>query len=95
MKESTVSSTTLKSHAAALVSMCQRLIMIMVSSKEWKALQRDIEAFAACLDNCVEFLDETNAKMKATHERIVPARSIDRASVGYRPCAKYVESQYL
>lgn len=95
MKESTVSSTTLKSRAAALVSICQRLIMIMVSSKEWKALQRDIESFAACLDNCVEFLDETNAKMKVNHERIVPARSIDRASVGYRPCAKYVESQYL
>lgn len=95
MKESTVSSTTLKSRAAALVSMCQRLIMIMVSSKEWKALQRDIESFAACLVNCVEFLDETNAKMKVNHERIVPARSIDRASVGYRPCAKYVESQYL
>ena len=75
--------------------MCQRLIMIMVSSKEWKALQRGIESISACLDNCVEFLDEINEKMRANHERIVPARSIDRTSVGYRPCAKYVESQYL
>ena len=51
MKESTVSSTTLKLHADTIFGMYQK--PIMVSSKEWKALQRHIESFVACLVNCV------------------------------------------
>lgn len=73
MKESTVSSTTLKLHADTIFSMYQK--PIMVSSKEWKALQRQNLLLHAW--SIVQFLHETNAKMKENHERGAPVRSTD------------------
>ena len=92
VKENPISSSTLKSHADALFSICQRPIMIL--SKEWKALRNDIESLAACLASYTKFLDETNKQMKENHSSSLPARSIDGTSIEYRSCTKHVEPQY-